>query len=53
MDLTQKLTQTLEELKKIMEQRRARIKELQDEIHQIEAENTNLEDTISSLLKDF
>lgn len=53
MDLTLKLEQTINELKDIMEQRRLRIKELQDEIAQIEAENTNLEDTITALLKEF
>jgi len=53
MDLTLKLERTINELKEVMEQRRLRIKELQDEIHQIETENNQLEDTITALLKEF
>jgi SMC interacting uncharacterized protein involved in chromosome segregation len=52
-DLTKQLTSLLDSLKALMAERRERVLKLQAEIEQIEAENTNLQSTIESLLKDF
>ena len=52
-DLTRKLTTLLEEMKTLMASRRERVLQLQAEIDQIEAENTNLQNAIETMLKDF
>ena len=52
-DLTRKLTTLLEEMKTLMASRRERVLQLQAEINQIEAENTNLQNAIETMLKDF
>jgi len=52
-DLTRKLTGLLEEMKTLMASRRERVLQLQAEIEQIEKENTNLQSTIETMLKDF
>lgn len=52
-DLTRKLTTLLEEMKTLMASRRERVLQLQAEINQIEAENTNLQSAIETMLKDF
>lgn len=52
-DLTRKLTSLLDEMKTLMASRRERVLQLQAEINQIEAENTNLQNAIETMLKDF
>lgn len=52
-DLTRKLTGLLDEMKTLMASRRERVLQLQAEINQIEAENTNLQNAIETMLKDF
>jgi hypothetical protein len=52
-DLTKQLTTLLDNLKSLMAERRERVLKLQAEIEQIEAENSNLQATIETMLKDF
>ena len=52
-DLTRKLTSLLDEMKTLMASRRERVLQLQAEIDQIETENTNLQNAIETMLKDF
>lgn len=52
-DLTRKLTTLLDEMKTLMASRRERVLQLQAEIEQIEKENTNLQNAIETMLKDF
>ena len=52
-NLEEKLGMVLDGLKLLMEKRKNRIERLRSEIERIEVDNKNLEDTVSSLLRDF
>ena len=52
-DLSGKLAGLLSEIKEVMESRKERIEELRKEITDIEAQNAELEKTISDLLSGF
>lgn len=52
-DLSGKLAGLLTEIKEVMESRKERIEELRNEIAGIEAQNIELEKTISDLLSGF
>lgn len=52
-DLSGKLASLLTEIKEVMESRKERIEELRNEIADIEAQNVELEKTISDLLSGF
>jgi cell division protein FtsB len=52
-DLSGKLAGLLTEIKEVMESRKERIEELRKEISDIEAQNAELEKTISDLLSGF
>jgi cell division protein FtsB len=52
-DLSGKLAGLLTEIKEVMESRKERIEELRNEIADIEAQNIELEKTISDLLSGF
>ena len=52
-DLSGKLAGLLTEIKEVMESRKERIEELRKEITDIEAQNAELEKTISDLLSGF
>ena len=52
-DLSGKLAGLLSEIKEVMESRKERIEELRKEITNIEAQNAELEKTISDLLSGF
>jgi len=51
--LTEKLQNTLKELKEVMEQRRDKVEQLHREIADIEKENEQLQATIENLLEGF
>lgn len=51
--LTEKLQNTLKELKEVMEQRRDKVEQLHREIAEIEKENEQLQATIENLLEGF
>lgn len=51
--LTEKLQNTLTELKQVMEQRRERVADLHAQIAEIEKENDQLQATIENLLEGF
>jgi len=51
--LTEKLQNTLKELKEVMEQRREKVEQLHREIADIEKENEQLQATIENLLEGF
>ena len=51
--LTEKLQNTLSELKEVMEQRRDKVEQLHREIADIEKENEQLQATIENLLEGF
>ena len=51
--LTEKLQNTLKELKEVMEQRREKVELLHREIAEIEKENEQLQATIENLLEGF
>jgi uncharacterized protein (DUF3084 family) len=51
--LTEKLQNTLSELKEVMEQRRDKVEQLHREIAEIEKENEQLQATIENLLEGF
>ena len=52
-NLSDRLSGILEEIKDVMEQRRQRIEELRQEISSIGRDNDDLEKTISELLNGF
>ena len=52
-NLEEKLEMVLKGLKLLMEKRKNRIEQLRSEIERIEADNKNLEETVSSLLSNF
>ena len=52
-DLSGKLAGLLSEIKEVMESRKERIEELRKEITDIEAQNAELEKTISDILSGF
>jgi len=52
-DLSGKLAGLLSEIKEVMESRKERIEELRKEITDIEAQNAELEKTISDVLSGF
>jgi len=52
-DLSGKLAGLLSEIKEVMESRKERIEELRKEIADIEAQNAELEKTISDVLSGF
>jgi 5-carboxymethyl-2-hydroxymuconate isomerase len=52
-DVTKQLAKMLTELKKLMEERRERVLQLQAEIDQIEKENSDMQTNIEAMLKDF
>ena len=52
-DLSGKLAGLLSEIKEVMESRKERLEELRKEITDIEAQNAELEKTISDLLSGF
>ncbi len=52
-DLSERLSTILAEIKDVMEMRRQRIEELRQEIESIERDNDELEKTISDLLGTF
>ena len=51
--LTEKLQNTLKELREVMEQRREKVELLHREIAEIEKENEQLQATIENLLEGF
>ena len=52
-DLSQRLSTILEEIKEVMEMRESALKELRQEIEAIERINDDLEKTIADLLNTF
>ena len=52
-ELKEKLEQTIADLNEVMDQRKAKMEELRQEIHDLEDENRELENTIQGLLNDF
>ena len=53
MNLEQELTLTLGKVKIIMEKRKQRVDELNKEIEEIESSNSQLEEMVNQMLRDF